>query len=49
MSKAAADPTYKRSQVEWALWGLFAQQPAADPNDIPPVFRTRIKRLIELD
>jgi hypothetical protein len=49
MLKPDADTTYKRSQVEWALWGLFAQQPAADPDDIPSVFRTRIKRLIELD
>ena len=40
---------YKRSQVEWALWSLFAQRPATAPDDIPSVFRTRIKRLIELD
>jgi hypothetical protein len=43
------ESVYKRSQVEMALWGLFAQRPATDPNDIPSVFRTRIKRLIELD
>lgn len=49
MSNADSDLIYKRSQVEWALWGLFAQQPASNPQDIPSVFRTRIKRLIELD
>ena len=49
MIDKAPEKTYKRSQVEWALWGLFAQQPAQDPADIPPVFLTRIKRLIELD
>jgi hypothetical protein len=49
MSKADPDSIYKRSQVEWALWGLFARQSAANPDDIPSVFRTRIKRLIELD
>jgi hypothetical protein len=49
MSSANSDPIYKRSQVEWALWGLFTQSPPANPDDIPSVFRTRIKRLIELD
>lgn len=49
MFSKVPEKTYKRSQVEWALWGLFAQQPAQRPSDIPPVFLTRIKRLIELD
>jgi len=49
MSKGKDESSYKRNQVEWALWGLFAQDPAADLDDIPSVFRTRIKRLIELD
>ena len=49
MSDEQSKSLYKRSQVEWALWGLFAQNPATDSNDIPSVFLTRIKRLIELD
>jgi hypothetical protein len=49
MPAQAPEPTFKRSQVEWALWGLFAKQPATDPAEIPAVFLTRIKRLIELD
>jgi len=49
MSDENSQRSYKRNQVEWALWGLFAQQPAAESDDIPSVFRTRIKRLIELD
>ncbi|MBL8564811.1 MAG: hypothetical protein JNM89_03745 [Hyphomicrobiaceae bacterium] len=43
-----SDVTFKRGQVEWALWRAltigrgFADQP-------PAVFRTRIKRLLDLD
>lgn len=38
---------YKRNQVEEALWRLFAQEaPGSQPDK---VFRTRIKRLLELD
>jgi hypothetical protein len=49
MSNDQPKTLYKRSQVEWALWGLFAQRPVIDPDDISSVFLTRIKRLIELD
>lgn len=40
--------TYKRGQVEWALWRAFtlARSPGEGP---PPIFRTRIKRLLDLD
>jgi hypothetical protein len=41
-------PTYRRGQAEWALWRMFdfathAQRP------MPGVFRTRIKRLLDID
>lgn len=39
--------TYKRGQVEWALWRTFVSRKAdAGP---PPVFATRVKRLLEID
>lgn len=40
--------TYKRGQVEWALWTFFLQGRQVDV-DRQKVFRTRIKRLLELD
>ncbi len=40
--------TYKRGQVEWALWMFFLQGRQADPTP-PNIFLTRIKRLLELD
>jgi hypothetical protein len=40
--------TYKRGQVEWALWRYFRQKSDAN-GEPPPVFRTRIKRLLDLD
>ena len=40
--------TYKRGQVEWALWRAFTM--ARSPDDgPPPIFKTRIKRLLDLD
>lgn len=44
----ASRETYKRNQVEWALWQLFA---GGRFGKAPPskVFRTRIKRLLDLD
>lgn len=40
--------TYKRGQVEWALWRAFTL--ARSMGDGPPaVFKTRIKRLLDLD
>ncbi len=39
---------YGRGQVEWALWKSFARnRPQA--SDVPQVFRTRIKRLLDID
>ncbi len=42
-------PTYKRGQVEWALWRGFVANILHVSKDVPPVFQTRIKRLLELD
>lgn len=43
-----SNQTYGRGQVEWALWRAFGLgRPLGD--DIPKVFRTRIKRLLEID
>ena len=43
-----SDPTFKRGQVEWALWRAFTQY--RSQGDVPPqIFRTRIKRLLDLD
>jgi len=40
--------TYKRGQVEWALWRALTL--ARSPGDgAPPVFKGRIKRLLDLD
>lgn len=41
-------PTFKRNQVEWALWRLFASGSIEQAN-MPAVFRNRIKRLLDLD
>lgn len=43
-----SEPVYKRGQVEWALWRAFLH--ARSPGDGPPaIFKTRIKRLLDLD
>ncbi len=39
---------YRRNQVEWALWRIFCAGRFAHA-DAPPAFRTRIKRLLEID
>src|SRR3954453_2664790 len=40
--------TYRRGQVEWALWQLSTlDRPASE--EPTPVFRNRIKRLLEID
>jgi hypothetical protein len=39
---------YKRGQLEWALWHTASYGKDASPS-LSPVFRTRIKRLLELD
>ena len=43
-----AEATYGRGQVEWALWGSFARARFGAGN-VPQIFRTRIKRLLEID
>ena len=43
-----SDETYGRGQIEWALWRSFART-SFDKSDVPPVFRTRIKRLLDID
>jgi hypothetical protein len=40
--------TYRRGQVEWALWQLSTLDRPA-PKEPSPVFRNRIKRLLEID
>ncbi len=43
-----AEETYGRGQVEWALWCSFARA-RFGAGDVPQIFRTRIKRLLEID
>ena len=43
-----AEEIYGRGQVEWALWCSFARA-RFNAGDVPQVFRTRIKRLLEID
>jgi hypothetical protein len=43
-----ANETYGRGQIEWALWCCFTRARARQ-NDVPQVFRTRIKRLLDID
>ena len=40
--------TYGRGQVEWALWRSFIRTQFSD-TQVPQIFRTRIKRLLEID
>lgn len=40
--------TYKRGQIEWALWRSFRSLGSRDDGP-PPIFKTRIKRLLDLD
>ena len=39
---------YGRGQVEWALWQSFTIGRGA-PDTVPQVFRTRVKRLLDVD
>lgn len=50
MSEAILDRnrTFKRGQVEFALWRFFSHL-RSQSDKPPPVFPTRIKRLLELD
>ena len=43
-----AKEIYGRGQVEWALWCSFARA-SFNTGDVPQIFRTRIKRLLEID
>jgi hypothetical protein len=43
-----SNQTFKRGQVEWAIWAVYTQQRAA-AGDPPPAFPTRLKRLLETD
>lgn len=43
-----SEETYGRGQVEWALWCSFARA-RFNTGDVPRVFRTRIKRLLDID
>ncbi|MEP0314147.1 hypothetical protein [Hyphomonas sp.] len=45
----SSSPIYKRGQIEWALWRAFAPTTMGRSKEVPSVFRTRIKRLLELD
>ena len=47
VAAAETEVTYRRGQVEWALWRWFAD---VQGEDLPPKpFLTRIKRLLEID
>lgn len=43
-----SEKTYGRGQVEWALWCSFSRA-RFNTSDVPRVFRTRIKRLLDID
>ena len=43
-----AEVTYGRGQVEWALWCSFTRT-RYSRSAVPRIFRTRIKRLLEID
>ena len=43
------EATYGRGQVEWALWRGFRIRSFAAEEKVPKIFRTRIKRLLEID
>jgi len=40
--------TYGRGQAEWALWKTFVRS-GSNKGDVSKVFRTRVKRLLEID
>jgi len=43
-----SNQTYGRGQAEWALWKSFTVGRGAS-DDVPKVFRTRVKRLLDVD
>ncbi len=48
MDACVSNLTYKRGQIEWALWRSFRPLGSRDEGP-PPIFKTRIKRLLDLD
>ena len=48
MDACVSNLTYKRGQIEWALWRSFRPLGSRDDGP-PPIFKTRIKRLLDLD
>jgi len=42
-------PTYRRGQIDWALWRQFTAERVTGPKETPRVFSTRIKRLLDID
>jgi hypothetical protein len=49
MTDLRSNQAYKRGQVEWAVWRAFSGRIIGAAEEPPPVFLTRIKRLLELD
>ncbi|MEX0923724.1 MAG: hypothetical protein WDZ84_13215 [Rhodovibrionaceae bacterium] len=43
------EASYGRGQAEWALWRSFTVRSVTASQEVPKVFRTRIKRLLEID
>jgi hypothetical protein len=43
------EANFGRGQVEWALWRSFTITSVTADKEIPKIFRTRIKRLLEID
>lgn len=43
------EASYGRGQVEWALWRSFTIRSMTARQEVPKIFRTRIKRLLEID
>ncbi|WP_170607042.1 hypothetical protein [Ruegeria arenilitoris] len=43
-----SNQTFGRGQAEWALWKSFTVGRSAS-DDVPKVFRTRVKRLLDVD
>lgn len=48
MEASLSDQIFGRGQVEWALWQTFTGI-GAKRSDPPPIFRIRIKRLLDID
>jgi len=48
MVDGVSNISYKRGQVEWALWRAL-EHACSPSNDPSPLFRTRIKRLLDID